>query len=77
MRWIHPVITSLPEDYSDLLDSPVPVIVGIMRGVHYLQQIQLPERHPDTLFVAIGENGTELINNNLEHPKSITKFLED
>jgi hypothetical protein len=75
----------LPEDYIDLLESPVPLIVGIIKVFNslpskdplYLDQSKLPEDFPDTLFVALQEKQCELINPVSAVPLSISKFMRD
>lgn len=36
MKWVHPLISSLPEVCFDLLDSPVPIIAGIISVFFYI-----------------------------------------
>lgn len=31
LKWIHPLVSSLPGENFDLLDSPVPLIAGIIK----------------------------------------------
>ncbi len=50
-QWNHPILSILPDELLPLLDSPVPVLLGLNLPAITVSAQRLPERHPGILFV--------------------------
>ncbi len=53
IKWTHPIIYTLPESLLTLLESPVPIIVGLSLSNNYLKELQIMENTDNLLFVFI------------------------
>ncbi|KAL4449911.1 hypothetical protein ABPG74_015030 [Tetrahymena malaccensis] len=60
-RWHHPLIFNLPNNFTHLMDIPVPILVGLNKDKTYVYQNKLAEKHENCLFVLLDEN-IEVLN---------------
>ncbi|KAL4499118.1 hypothetical protein ABPG72_017020 [Tetrahymena utriculariae] len=63
-RWHHPLIFNLPNNFTHLMDIPVPILVGLNKDKAYVYQNKLAEKHENCLFVLLDEN-IEVLNSDL------------
>ncbi|EAS00793.2 DENN (AEX-3) domain protein (macronuclear) [Tetrahymena thermophila SB210] len=63
-RWHHPLIFNLPNNFTHLMDIPVPILVGLNKDKTYVYQNNLAQKHENCLFVLLDEN-IELLNSDL------------
>ena len=54
-RWPHPLILNLPESLTELLDSPVPILMGINKDTEYIRENNLCERYDHCIFVSLDD----------------------
>jgi hypothetical protein len=55
-KWPHPNILNLPEKLFGLLDSPVPILMGINKGTDFLRENNYCDLYPHCIFVSLDEN---------------------
>ncbi|KRX08029.1 hypothetical protein PPERSA_06207 [Pseudocohnilembus persalinus] len=54
-KWPHPVIFNLPHEFMHLLDSPIPILLGLNKNIDQVYEEQLSEKHPNCVFILLDE----------------------
>jgi hypothetical protein len=55
LRWPSPVVCLLPQSLTDLLSSPVPILVGLPCSMLYFHQNRIQEQFEHCIFVLLDE----------------------
>ena len=63
-KWLHPLISNLPDKFLHILGSPFPILVGLNKEKAFVKENNLNEIHTNCVFIML-DGEIEILNENL------------
>ncbi|KAL4433553.1 hypothetical protein ABPG74_002950 [Tetrahymena malaccensis] len=75
LKWINPMIFNLPQKLLPILDSPVPILVGINKNMSFIQKEKIDQEFSNCVFIQLGSS-FEVLNSHIVQDITLEVFNE-
>ncbi|EAS06095.2 DENN (AEX-3) domain protein (macronuclear) [Tetrahymena thermophila SB210] len=75
LKWINPMIFNLPQKLLPILDSPVPILVGINKDISYIQKEKIDQEFSNCVFIQLGSS-FKVLNSQIVQDITLEMFNE-